>query len=394
MQTELPTTTTATDWLNRVLHYASTHGFSAAVWQLPNTTTTNILLARTPQFLKETTLEELPAGFLFAPFDKQRDRIFLPQDVAFTISESNEFKEVTSRIGSIEDIIRSTPVIKKPEYYAAKTHTTTTGRHSTKEQYQQLVSHAIEVIEAGVVEKVVPSRSKTIDLPKGFNIADAFQKLATTYTNAMVTVVSIPQVGTWLGATPELLVDVTDKQFFKTVALAGTKAYTSGTDSKHVAWTQKEIEEQALVARYIINCFKKIRLREFDEHGPKTVIAGNLMHLKTELTVDMQATNFPLLGSVMLNLLHPTSAVCGMPLEPALEFINNNEGYDRQFYSGYLGPVNIHDNTSLFVNLRCAAIQEHTAIVYAGAGVTIDSDPQKEWEETEMKMNTLLRVMS
>lgn len=392
MQTDIHSNRTATNWLNRVLHYASTNGFATAVWQLPNTTTTNILLARTPEFLKETPLEELPAGFLFAPFDKKRDRVFLPQDVAFTISEKNELIEVTSRIGSIEDAIRSTPVVKKSGYYTATTNIS--DKHSAHKHYHHLVSQAIAAIEAGVFEKVVPSRYKTIDLPTTFNLADTFQRLATTYTNAMVSCVSIPEIGTWLGATPELLVEVTEKQFFKTVALAGTKAYTTGTDSKHVAWTQKEIEEQALVARYIINCFKKIRLREFDEHGPKTIIAGNLMHLKTELTVDMQATNFPLLGSVMLNLLHPTSAVCGMPLEPAEEFIKNNEGYDREFYSGYLGPVNINDNTSLFVNLRCASIQEHTATVYSGAGVTIDSDPQKEWEETEMKMNTLLRVIA
>ena len=77
---------------------------------------------------------------------------------------------------------------------------------------------------------------------------------------------------------------------------------------------QKDIEEQALVERYVISCFKKIRLREYDEHGPKTMIAGNVLHLKTEFEVDMVATNFPQLGSVMLNLLHPTSAVCGMPL--------------------------------------------------------------------------------
>jgi isochorismate synthase len=180
---------------------------------------------------------------------------------------------------------------------------------------------------------------------------------------------------------------------FRTIALAATQAYVPGTDIKAVAWTQKDIEEQALVERYIVNCFKEIRLREFDEHGPKTVIAGNVLHLKTEFNVDMDATSFPQLGTVMLRLLHPTSAVCGVPLEPSLAFIQSREGYDRQYYCGYLGPVNVNQAIHIFVNLRCAQLLEDQAILYAGAGITIDSIPEQEWTETQIKMNTMLDVL-
>jgi isochorismate synthase len=117
------------------------------------------------------------------------------------------------------------------------------------------------------------------------------------------------------------------------------------------------------------------------------------MHLKTEFTVNMNTTNFPQLGSVMLQLLHPTSAVCGMPLESSLEFLMQHEIYNRELYAGYLGPVNIHNNTHIFVNLRCMQWLGSKAIAYSGAGVTVDSTPQTEWDETEMKMNTLLNVI-
>ena len=162
---------------------------------------------------------------------------------------------------------------------------------------------------------------------------------------------------------------------------------------KSVAWTEKEIEEQALVCRYIISCFKKIRLREYEERGPRTVTAGNVVHLKTEFEVDTVATNFPLLTSVMLNLLHPTSAVCGMPLENAQQFLKANEGYDRAYYTGFLGPVNVKNESHLFVNLRCMQVLTKSALLYAGAGVTIDSDPQKEFEETELKMEAILNII-
>ena len=148
-----------------------------------------------------------------------------------------------------------------------------------------------------------------------------------------------------------------------------------------------------MVSRYIVNCFKKIRLREYEEEGPKTVLAGNLMHLRTDFSVDTRAVNFPQLGTVMLDLLHPTSAVCGMPKAPALEFILRHETYRREFYSGYLGPINIDRATHLFVNLRCLQLREDKAILYAGAGVTAESVAEKEWLETEMKCQTMLRVL-
>ncbi|OYX21747.1 MAG: isochorismate synthase, partial [Algoriphagus sp. 32-45-6] len=98
-----------------------------------------------------------------------------------------------------------------------------------------------------------------------------------------------------------------------------------------------------------------------------------------------KATGFPQLGSVMLDLLHPTSAVCGMPRKEAHDFLQENEHFDRSFFAGFLGPVNIESATSIYVNLRTANFQENEVILFAGAGVTEDSDPEKEWEETEMK---------
>jgi isochorismate synthase len=99
------------------------------------------------------------------------------------------------------------------------------------------------------------------------------------------------------------------------------------------------------------------------------------------------------LGSVMLQLLHPTSAVCGVPLDSSLEFLHQHEGYKRQFYTGYLGPVNFMDGINIFVNLRCLQLVEGKAILYAGAGITQDSIAENEWEETELKLNTLLKVL-
>lgn len=376
------------------LSKAQDHQAPVALWRLPHTTQKNLIVADGCQLLEPAELlEERDPGFLMAPFQKNKRRFYLPADRLFTFS-GGRLQGNNGLLGerSIEWLTERLASGEKPNrFIVGNTYART--KDTDMPSFARIVDDSVREIERGYFEKVVPSRTRTIDLPTSFDVVECFQKLCDRYPAALISFVNIPGVGAWLGASPEILVSVHDKSVFKTVALAGTIPYSPGIDVRSVSWTQKEIEEQALVGRYIISCFKKIRLREYDEQGPKTVVAGNLMHLKSEYTVDMKATNFPQMGSVMLDLLHPTSAVCGMPLEPALAFLNKVEGYDREFFAGYLGPVNVDNDIHLFVNLRCMRLSGRTATLFAGAGVTIDSQPEKEWDETEMKFDTLLNVI-
>lgn len=365
-----------------------------AVWRLPGTNTTHVIIADDYRELgPDALLEELDPGFLFAPFDTSKSRIFLKADKFFSFSEGKLQRRPTPvEEDSYQWLIHHLPA-SPPRGFRPQNNDACLPQDKEKGSFLELVEKGIREIEKGTFQKIVPSRTRAIRLKESFDVVASFRKLSESYPQALISYVSIPGVGAWIGASPEVLVCVQEKKIFKTVALAGTLPHTPGIDIRSVAWTQKEIEEQALVERYVISCFKKIRLREYDEHGPRTVVAGNLMHLKSEFTVDIEATNFPQLGSVMLDLLHPTSAVCGMPLEPSLAFLKEHEPYDRAFYSGYLGPVNVHNNINLFVNLRCMQISGADAVLYAGAGVTVDSIAEKEWAETEMKFDTLLNVI-
>lgn len=382
---------TETEILNFLLSHALENELPIAVWRLPFSTVTYVVISDKYESLaKNASIEELPSGFMFAPFDREKDAIFLPANFIFSF-EGQQLREAKTPLETTSSLWLSnsySPVRKKPVFKSARS-----TQASDNSNFEGLVQKAVTEIAEQRFEKVVPSRTKRIPLPEEFDIVESFQKLTKAYATALVSFVSVPGIGHWLGATPETLVTVEGKNIFKTVALAGTLPYKEGMNLKAVAWTEKEIEEQALVERYVISCFKKIRLREYEEHGPKTMVAGNLLHLKSEFVVDMAATNFPQLGTVMLQLLHPTSAVCGMPLEPALKFLKENEGYDREFYAGYLGPVNIQNNINLFVNLRCMKLMDGEAMLYSGAGVTIDSEPEKELAETEMKFKTLLNIL-
>lgn len=390
----LPESLPASTCLSFLVKHAVENKLAIAAWRMPQDNTIHLILSNQPiKQSRDITIEELPAGYLVAPFDTQTERLYLPADYHFTfinetLAKPESLQDETSMVWlqeKLKQVNKTQPELTP--YYAVPV----IARHI--DNYKEVVAAGIQVIEQGLLEKVVPSRTKNVSLPKGFDVVQTYLKLCQRYPHAMVSFVSIPETGTWLGASPEVLVSLENNQVFKTVALAGTQPYQEGLNLKQVAWTQKEIEEQALVERYIISCFKKIRVREYEEHGPKTFIAGNLMHLKSDFTVDMKAINFPQLGSVMLQLLHPTSAVCGMPLEPALQFLAQHEQHKRDLYAGYLGPVNINQKTALFVNLRCMQLHDTTATLYAGAGVTIDSQPEAEWQETEIKMNTLHAIL-
>ena len=366
------------------------HGGSFMFWRLPNSDEKNLIICNTGALMHdEISLEDSKTGFAFAPFDPSQKKLFFNADLIFRFKgdEITDGPDLNNTKYVIKDSGQNSESSQTP-YYSTKKKTI------AHPGYLELVEASIRKIETGAIEKIVPSKFKEVELPENFDLLKTFYRLCEKHPNAFVSLVSSPEIGTWLGASPELLVSIDAQEKFKTIALAGTLPHSAQINLKSVAWTQKEIEEQALVSRYIINCFKKIRVREYDEHGPRTVVAGNLLHLRTDYEVNMKEINFPQLGSVMLKLLHPTSAVCGMPLEPALDFLQKNEGYDREFYSGFLGPVNYEGESKLFVNLRCIQLFEKSARIYAGAGVTADSDPIKETEEVEMKIQTLTQIIN
>ncbi|MHA7129053.1 chorismate-binding protein [Algoriphagus namhaensis] len=372
---------------------------SFAIWRKPKSSILEVIHSPQEEVQKvPLDLENLPAGFIIHPFLDQKDgqAFFIEADnyFRFDLKRDIEVEELPVRF---QQILLENKASDSPYKVFRKTQTgmgSPAQDHRSEEQqhFEMLVKKGVQGIEEKRFEKVVPARTKTVTLPVDFDLAKSLQNMLGKYPNAFVNFFHLKGIATWLGASPEVLIETKGDQFY-TMSLAGTQPADGENPIKSVAWTQKEIEEQALVSRYIVDCFKKIRLREYEEHGPKTVQAGTLLHLRSDFHVNMKDTNFPQLGSVMLKLLHPTSAVCGMPRQAALDFLEQHEGFDRSFFAGFLGTVNLNSETSIYVNLRTASLQGDKAIIYAGAGVTEDSDPLKEWEETEMKCANIGRIL-
>ncbi|WP_229254010.1 chorismate-binding protein [Dyadobacter sp. NIV53] len=386
-------------------------GFPSAIWKLPYTNEIKLLISiREGITRKQPDFENLTPGFIISPFhwEDDQDVLFMEGDIIVSFSETDQVTHADNHLGEEH------PEIKKLVSLANAMHTDAAQKEisgdyllknsilpdpDSKKQFERTVELAVTAIRENQFKKVVLSKKKEVPYSDQFQPAKAFFKLAKTYPHAFVSLVNLPaQNELWLGASPETLVEQKSTGIFKTMSLAGTQKANDINGEiiprNEIRWGQKEIEEHALVSRYIVECFKKIRLREYIETGPKTILAGNVYHLRTQFDVDTNALNFPELPTLMLKLLHPTSAICGEPKILSLKFLTNNEGYDRSFYSGFLGPVHIEGESNIYVNLRTVRLKDGIATFFAGAGITEDSVPEREWEETEMKCDTLLKVIS
>ena len=388
MKTDMLATENSID-TSALIHGLVTSGIPFVVYRLPRRNRFRLLVSYSSfQPLEKVDFEELPSGFAFAPFNTALS------PVLFLKTDFEREADFDSAQLDISDLKCHLELPEKQEGFAFEPLASDTLDAA---EYQDKVRQVLNRIRSGEARKVVLSRRKALGRITESNYFGAFKTLNTSHSDAMVSMVYLPHCKQiWLGASPEVLVSQDSRGVFTTMSLAGTQSAfdREGKEIRPVdaLWTHKEIEEQAIVGRYIINCLKKIRVREFEEEGPKTVKAGNLLHLRTFYSIDNREVNFPNLSSVMLNLLHPTPAICGMPRESAERVIGEIEGYDREFYSGYLGPVNVESESHLFVNLRTLKVEDGVAYVNAGGGITEDSQPDKEWVETEMKMGTVSRA--
>ena len=349
---------TFTDFFKK-MELAMQSGLPFVVYRLPNTSIIKGFIQQTDTLFSTKNYNE--EGFVFAPFDDAEKSIVFPLQHCSSFSCKSEL---------IDEVYESEILFEIDE--------------NTKQQHVTLVEKGISFLNETGVKKVVLSRCQEVSVTK-FEVFKTFTKLLTAYPNAMAYCWYHPKVGLWLGATPERLLS-TEGITFQTMALAGTQSYNGTTE---VEWGEKELIEQQYVTDYIKTNLKKVTdTLQIGNVG--TIKAGSLLHLCTHIEGKL-SENLSL--KKLIDALHPTPAVCGLPKEFAKEFILKNEGYDRSFYTGFLGELSIENRSNLFVNLRCMQVKDTICYIYVGGGITSASVPEKEWEETVAKSKVMLRVL-
>ncbi len=250
----------------------------------------------------------------------------------------------------------------------------------SKSAYIDLASEFIHYIQDHSIGKAVLSRVKKVEFDD-VNLNSFFLQLTEKYPKAFCYCFDSPLLGRWFGATPETLIKI-EQGSGETMSLAGTKVA-----SDVLPWGEKEQIEQQLVTDFITSELSKY-CSKVNVSQRQELIAGPVKHLVHFFNFEINAQN----EWELIQSLHPTPAVSGFPKNKAIQCISNFEPHDRLFYAGIIGLKSI-DRTNLFVNLRCGQIIENQLYLYLGGGLTQDSIPESEWDETENKSKTILDVM-
>lgn len=248
----------------------------------------------------------------------------------------------------------------------------------TKEEYLQNLEKVISVINENKLPKLVYSRRKIFTDFSKIDLNKSFENLCQSYPNAFRYIFNDGK-NSWMGAFSEVLGKFNKKTYeFETMSLAGTLPVSEN-------WSEKEIEEQKPVTLYIRNILKKYS-GNIDESGTYDHISGNIKHLRTDFKARIRTEDL----DAVIQELHPTPAVCGIPKESCKESIQKLEKFPRELYAGYI-KIETGDTVQYFVNLRCARIYQDSVHVFVGGGITAQSNPEKEWTETELKSEAILK---
>ncbi|MDB5281194.1 MAG: isochorismate synthase [Bacteroidota bacterium] len=360
--------------LQQFFDYCGANNLPFAFYRLPGAKAIKAVAQKNPQLKKIADKKGLlyAKGFLFAPFkeDEKFSSVLITAEVFADEQKLPELNFATDGKGTKEEKFKL--------------------KEAGESSYKKLVKKIAGEINTGTYKKVVAARVAKKEKPKDFKVVSFFKNLCKKYPNVFVSLVYTPQYGLWIGASPEILLNV-DSQGFKTYSLAGTisnKGTFKGGSLR--IWGKKEKEEQKIVSDYIIKAFKSVSKEPAVIKGPETMKAGKLLHLRTTFIYDAIPHSQWL---QVVEQLHPTPAVAGLPKKEAIDFIVKHEKTERGFYSGYLGPVNLDREINLYVNLRCMKVLKNKLALFVGCGITGDSKPVDEWRESEAKTLTLLSAL-
>ncbi|MDN3642320.1 chorismate-binding protein [Lutimonas halocynthiae] len=365
--------------LLRKIHKAKDTGLPFVVYRKPDEQLVRAVIQNDDRIVYSNDF--LSSGFIMAPFNAKEKAIL------FADKHSNKF---------------SCPISddEYADFNVSDNEMQASSAGESQELHLKLVKRGIERIEKGDFVKIVLSRREIVRL-KHIDITTIFRRLMSKYQSAFAYVWFHPEIGLWAGASPETLLK-TKGNSFQTMALAGTQKYK---DARDVSWGEKETREQQIVTDHIVASLENMELEVSDTYTRK---AGNLLHLCTDIKGQLHDENSL---KNLIGKLHPTAAVCGLPRIEVRDFILTEEAYDRSFYTGFLGELNYSDEnlensdtgisngleSNLFVNLRCMQLNEKEnaeAIIYVGGGITLDSDPLSEWNETVDKSLIMKSVIN
>jgi len=294
--------------------------------------------------------------------------------------------------GSVEDSLEEAAarIERSPGRSGPSPGVASVERVPDREGWQGQVERALDRIAAGDLEKVVLAQQLTADLHGTFRLADTLSRLGSAYPDCYRFAVD-PGVGAaFFGATPERLITREGNQV-RTGALAGSvgRGGTEAEDERLAAELResgKIRHEHDLVVEAIRDQLRSVAADVGVGEASVRKLA-NVQHLETPITADLNGETHVL---DLVEALHPTPAVGGLPPEAAKQTIADTERFDRGWYAAPVGWFDADGDGTFGVGIRSAVASASRATLFAGNGIVADSDPDAEWDELQLKYRPIL----
>ncbi|KAB1189261.1 MULTISPECIES: isochorismate synthase MenF [Haloferax] len=266
------------------------------------------------------------------------------------------------------------------------------ARHRTTsvDAWRESVEAAVSRIRAGELRKVVLAQALEVELDRPASVPDLLARLGETYPECHRFLIEPEMGASFLGATPERLVSLRGREV-ETGALAGTTGRGDTDDedewlANELLASDKDNHEHELVAETIREQLDPLSAEiRVGERGVRKL--ATVQHLWTPIDATLERDEHVL---SLVEALHPTPAVGGLPPEAALDVIRDTEPFDRGWYAAPVGWFDADGDGSFAVAIRSATVEDTMATLFAGVGLVADSDPDAEWDEVQLKYRPIL----
>ncbi len=260
--------------------------------------------------------------------------------------------------------------------------------------WKETVNRAKDSIIEGEFEKVVLARELIIEIPRRINDTHILHKLRRQYPDCYSFLIKHNHKSSFIGCTPERLASFR-ANYILTEGLAGSisRGRTASEDvvlENSLLNSDKDRHEHEIVLEDISERLEPFSKTIKHPEQPSVKKLSNVQHLYTPITATIKEG---VSRTEVLKNLHPTPAVGGYPRKAAVRFIRKHEDFDRGWYASPIGWINTSGNGEFAVAIRSGLIMDKEVRFFAGCGIVQDSDPQKEWDETNMKFIPMLTAL-
>ena len=344
-----------------------------------------------PENKKESEWDVFPSAYFVVPSfqltiknGKTTIAINLVTENGVAVEEFDKLREERDRLIHLAQV-EEFGLMTKPEVLSVQ--------ELAKENYLETVAEVTKKINEGQAEKVVIARSMKLLFENEVPAVTALHHISNEQQESYH--FGLQKDGAlFFGATPERLIAIENGRAYSACVAGSIKRGKSATEDRilgeELLYDRKNREEHQYVVNMISRVFETYCTDIKIPKVPRLMKIRDIQHLFTPVEGQLEQ------GIDIFSLvqaLHPTPALGGVPTDVSLDIIRNKEGMDRGYYAAPIGWTDTAGNGEFAVAIRSALLEGDQAYLYAGGGIVADSEPTKEYDETWVKFRPVMRAL-